>query len=137
MKLTKQTLIAITIIMLFILSACSNIEYTQNINVDGAIKLINTNKENENFVILDVRTPQEYAQGHIKDSILIDFYSPTFKEELSKLDKDKTYLIYCRSGSRSRVTLGLMNQLEFHKVYNLENGFNSWKSKNKPIETNK
>lgn len=78
-------------------------------------------KKNE-AVLLDVRTPGEFAQGHYVGAQNLDFYSPNFKSELSKLPKDTTYFIYCRSGNRSGQTLQLMKQLGFKKVYNLQGG---------------
>mgnify|MGYP001152136798 CR=1 FL=1 len=56
----------------------------------------------KNFVIIDVRTPEEYVNGHIENAINLDYYSITFEDGLNKLNKNKTYLIYCRSGRRSR-----------------------------------
>ena len=67
-----------------------------------AYSLIQKNKANPNFVILDVRTPQEFASGHIEGAINLDYNVPTFKNDLNGLDKTKIYLIYCRTSRRSR-----------------------------------
>jgi 3-mercaptopyruvate sulfurtransferase SseA len=56
------------------------------------------NQNDPDFVIIDCRTPEEYAGGHIEDSVNIDYRSDAFGDELEKLDRDRTYLIYCRSG---------------------------------------
>lgn len=77
-------------------------------------------------VILDVRTLQEFQAGHIKNSIMLDFYKPDFTQKLSKLNKTKTYLIYCRSGNRTGQTLKIMKKLGFTSVYNLKYGINDW-----------
>ena len=83
-------------------------------------------KNDEKNVILDVRTLGEFEAGHIKNAIMLDIYSPSFRKNLSKLNKNKTYFIYCRSGSRSGDALKIMKKLGFTKVYNLKYGINDW-----------
>lgn len=98
-----------------------------------AYALIQNNKENNAFVIIDVRTPEEYQNGFIKDAINLDFYSETFRDELDKLDKDKTYLIYCRSGRRSGLTIDVMKEIGFREAYNLVGGLVQWEAEGLPI----
>lgn len=88
------------------------------------------NKDNQEYIILDVRTPEEYNTDKIEDSININFYDPNFKEQLNQLDKNKKYLIYCRSGSRSSKTLSLMKELKFVTVYDLDGGIIAWNDAN-------
>lgn len=83
-------------------------------------------QELEDAVILDVRTLDEYNQVRIPNSILIDIYKPDFLTQIEKLDKSKTYFIYCRSGSRSYNAAVNMQKMGFEKVYNLENGIIDW-----------
>lgn len=106
----------------------------QTISVAESNILINENKTNPDFVVLDVRTPGEYVQGHLKQSKLMNFRGENFEEELGKLDKSKTYLIYCRSGGRSGMALKLMEKLEFESVYNMGGGFNDWSRAEFPFE---
>ena len=87
----------------------------------------------ENFVIIDVRTPEEYANGHIENAINLDYYSKTFKDELNKLDKNKAYLIYCRSGRRTGTVLDIMKGLGFTEVYNMLGAITQWEAKGLPI----
>lgn len=84
-------------------------------------------------VILDVRTPEEYAEAHLEGSVLIDFYSPTFESELDELDKDVPYLVYCRSGNRSESAVQMMKDLGFTEVYEIEGGILSWASAGYPL----
>jgi len=63
--------------------------------------LIQTNRTNPHLVILDVRTPREFSQGHLENAINIDFYAETFRQDINQLDREKAYLIYCRRGVRS------------------------------------
>ncbi len=77
-------------------------------------------------VLLDVRTPEETALGKIEGATELDFFSPDFEAEIDKLDKNKTYLIYCRSGKRSGKTCALMAQKGFKHLFNLAGGYNAW-----------
>ena len=82
----------------------------------------------ENAVILDVRTPEEFETSRIPNSKNIDFYNPqNFMQEIEKLDKDNSYYVYCRTGVRSANSCQLMNELGFDKVYNLLGGIVEWK----------
>ncbi|MEI8003331.1 MAG: rhodanese-like domain-containing protein, partial [Methanothrix sp.] len=67
-----------------------------------------TSTDSKCLVILDVRTPQEYGSGHLNGSINLDFKSPSFTDQIARLDRDKAYLIYCRTGVRSARALLLM-----------------------------
>jgi len=104
----------------------------ENISPQEAFDLIQENKDNPDFVILDVRTPEEFAEEHIANALNIDFNSENFRDELDKLDKDKTYLIYCRSGNRSGKALEIMKELDFREVYNMSGGIIEWKTEGLP-----
>lgn len=81
----------------------------------------------ENAVILDVRTEDEFEDGYIANAINIDIYEGQgFISELQKLDKSKSYYVYCRSGNRSGQACAIMNQLGFENTYNLEGGILDW-----------
>lgn len=105
----------------------------QNITPEEAYLLIQKNISNKNFVILDVRTPEEFTSEHIENAINIDYYSATFKNDLDQLDKNSTYLIYCRSGNRSGNALNVMKDLDFREVYNMLGGIVKWKAEKFPV----
>lgn len=84
-------------------------------------------------VILDVRTPGEFAEGYIEGAQLIDFQSGNFENEIASLDKDVTYAVYCRSGNRSGQAVRLMHDAGFHTVYNLEGGVIDWANQGMPL----
>ena len=143
---SKFLLLFLILAVVVSLSACTtlnnNYNYNDNIvqnsfikdvDVLTAKKIIDENKNNNDFVILDVRTPEEFNSGRIENSENINFYSSDFKEQLSKLDKNKVYLVYCRSGSRSAKAVKIMEELGFKKVYNVEGGIISWKKNNLPL----
>jgi len=77
--------------------------------------------------VLDVRTAKEVAEGKIKGSINIDYFSPKFIENASKLDKNKPVLIYCAAGGRSLSAAKDLKKAGFKKVYDLQNGYYGWK----------
>ena len=97
-----------------------------------AHELIQTHRTNANFVILDVRTPGEFSEGHLANAINIDFYADTFRQEMNQLERGKTYLIYCRRGVRSDRTLRMMQEMGFRRVYNLLGGTTRWQQEGFP-----
>ncbi len=78
--------------------------------------------------LIDVRTPNEYASGHIKGSKNINFYDGNFIEEMSKLNKDREVYIYCRSGGRSGKAASKLKAVGFTKIYDLQGGMKNWNS---------
>ncbi|MDY6912695.1 MAG: rhodanese-like domain-containing protein [Chloroflexota bacterium] len=104
----------------------------ENIAVGEAATLIEENRENSDFVILDVRTPEEFAAGHLEGAINIDFYGEAFKDHLNSLDKDKSYLIYCRTARRTGEALKIMETLDFAAVYNMLGGIVQWEAEGLP-----
>lgn len=77
-------------------------------------------------VLLDVRTPEEVAEGSIPSHINIDYYADDFEDKIKALDRDKTYLIYCRSGARSADACNDMEKWGFKYLYNLKGGFQAY-----------
>ena len=102
----------------------------KNVGVEEFDKL---RKEKE-VVVLDVRTPEEVAKARIPGSVVIDFNSDNFDQEVAKLDKSKTYLVHCAAGGRSARACKKMEKLKFVKLYNLEGGMGAWEKAGKPVE---
>jgi rhodanese-related sulfurtransferase len=84
--------------------------------------------------IIDVRTPEEVAEGHLTDATTVNFLSPDFTSQVAGLNKKGTYLLYCRSGSRTRKAADAMQKMGFKHVYMLEGGINAWKEAGKAVE---
>jgi len=105
-----------------------------DIKTESAEKMISANMSNSDFVILDVRTPEEFAEGFIAGAENIDIKSQDFNEKLDKLDKNKTYLVYCKRGGRSSKASEVMKSKGFGKVYNMLGGFMKWKEENRKVE---
>lgn len=87
------------------------------------------------LVVLDVRTPDEYAGGRLPDAQLLDFYRSDFADRLAELPKDVPYLLYCRSGNRSGQTRALMEQMGFTNVADVDGGIASWLDAGHPYVT--
>ena len=73
-------------------------------------------------ILLDIRTPQEFAAGHIPGAVLLDFHHPAFRFELANLDRSAPYFIYCRTGNRTRQAMRLFRELGFASVVGLDKG---------------
>jgi len=98
-----------------------------NISVIEAKRLIQENQSNQEFVILDVRTPAEFTENKIDPkAINLDVDSPDFESEINKLDKSKNYLVYCRTGRRSAIASQKMVDNGFTKIQNMEGGTVEW-----------
>ncbi len=94
-------------------------------NINAAV-FENEMKNNPDAVVLDVRSKWEYDSGHIPGAIHLDFFSPMLEAELNRLDKDKKYLVYCRSGARSYTACHVMEGLGFKKLANMMGGLFAW-----------
>lgn len=114
----------------FILSSCNsqvNSDKHEYVNEDAIISLI----ENEKIEAIDVRTPGEVDAGYVKGTeYFFDINNANFKSNIDKLDKNKPYILICRSGARSSSAAKYMIAQGFTKVYELKGGLNSWKKFN-------
>lgn len=86
------------------------------------------------LVVLDIRTPEEFAGPRLADAVNIDFYASDFAEQLDVLDKSATYVVYCRSGNRSSSAIPTMRDLGFEVVYEVDGGIVEWANAGLPLE---
>jgi len=124
--------LAVVAISSILLTGCSS-ESGSAVNL-GVAEFQAKTQEAE-VVILDVRTKGEFNEGHIANSINIDFESDTFLNEILKLDKSKTYAVYCRSGNRSGQAVAKMTNEQFISLYNLNGGVIDWAGAGYPLVT--
>ena len=120
MRYTKNLIILFLLLLIPVIAV--NSQENQSVNkIDSveAHKLITDNEINPDFVILDVRTPEEFNSGHIQNAINIDYKSSNFKDEVNKLDKNKIYAVYCHSGRRAAASADIMEELGFKNIYNI------------------
>lgn len=80
------------------------------------------------FQLVDVRTPKEFAAGSIEGAINIDFYADDFEAQLEQLDKTRPLVVYCKRGGRSNKTATRCKEMGFEKVYDIEGGYDKWKT---------
>jgi len=127
-----KKLITVLLVSVFALSAC-----------DGSSETVTSLSVNEfaqkiadpSITLLDVRTPAEFASGHIVGAINIDFESGEFKQDIQALDKTKTYAVYCRSGNRSGQATSIMAKDGFGSIFNLDGGVIDWAALGQPLVT--
>jgi len=123
-------LAAVACVFLFrpsVLGAQETVEGYPNLSPHEARETIRKRSGDPLFVLLDVRTPKEFAEGRIEGAVMIDYLSPGFRNEIAKLDREKTYLVYCRTGNRTKGALMVMRELGFQSVLHLASGITKWK----------
>lgn len=108
-------------------------QIVKEISVAEAYAMIQENIGKVDFVILDVRTPSEFAAGHLAGAVLIDFNAGSFRTEVDKLDKNKRYLVYCRTSNRSGQAVAVMKELGFKEVYDMDGGVVAWEAAGYPV----
>lgn len=91
-------------------------------------------EEQSDVVVLDVRTPAEFAEARIAGAINVDYYAADFRDQVDELDKDATYVLYCRSGNRSEDANRIMRDLGFAEVYEVDGGIVAWNGAGLPVE---
>lgn len=100
-----------------------------NVNVYEFFDLM----KSDQYKVIDVRTPAEYKEARIADCPMIDFNSPDFANQIALLDKEQSYLVYCRSGNRSMRAIQVMSQLGFKKLVNMDGGILAWSQNGLPL----
>jgi rhodanese-related sulfurtransferase len=102
-------------------------KYTETIDVNQADSIIAANRE---IILVDVRTPEEYNEGSIPKALNIDVENDSFNINIANLDTLNTYLIFCRSGSRSLLAIEQLEASGFRYLYNMDGGYLEWSEKN-------
>lgn len=126
--LTMKHLLSLLALLSFTLSACA--DEVKHVESKAAAEIIAKGE----VIVLDVRTADEFAEGHIKGAKNIDFLDSKFKAEAAKLDKTKTYLVHCQAGGRSTKSLESLKELGIKNLIHLDDGFGGWKEKGLPVE---
>lgn len=136
MNNTIMNKIAFSIVMVIALFSCQT-----NTAQDGSIAetvsttdFINLMEAKTNLQLLDVRTPGEFNNGHIKNAENIDINDRKFEVEAASLDKSKPTFVYCKSGGRSANAMATLANMGFTEIYNLKGGIMAWEAANQPTE---
>lgn len=82
--------------------------------------------KSQSGTILDVRTPEEWTEGTLKDAVKMNYHDDNFAEQVEKLDKNAPVFVYCKKGGRSSSAADILKEKGFTKVYNLDGGITSW-----------
>ena len=129
----KNILSAFGLIFLLAITSCKGQlnPGIQNISAEEMQTLLKM----DDVQLVDVRTPEEYQMGQIANAQNINYFSPTFDEDLKKLDKNKPIIVYCKSGQRSSKCSVKLLEAGFVKIYNLEGGITQWQHQGLEIKT--
>ena len=130
------TLAALSMAAVLILGACGGSTATDTQLTLTSVEDVQSIVEAppEGLVVLDIRTPEEFAAGHLAGAINIDYYAADFEQQLGELDHDVPYVMYCNSGNRSSNALPVMDSIGFEEVYELDGGIQAWFGAGLPIE---
>ncbi len=129
----KKLSIILGLVFTIVLSSCEKED-------KGDIQVITSEEmqtllELEDVQFIDVRSEDEYKKGYIEGSQNIDFNSPTFDEDINKLDKTKPVILYCRSGGRSADCAKKLKDAGFVKIYDLKGGITQWQFQGFKVQT--
>jgi len=124
------TILSVAFILVSLSASCQS---KNDLEIDEFIKKI----ASERYVLVDVRTVEEFKEGYIEGAVNIDYFSTNFSSEISKLGFETSILVYCRSGNRSGKSMKMMYDLGFVEVKHLSCGISGWKAENHKIITNK
>lgn len=127
---------AIIILILFF-TGCSNSQpnqkeaeiFLKNINATEFKKLVDAG----NGITLDVRAPEEIADGYINNASIVNYYDEDFEKKINLIPKDKEIYIYCKSGGRSSEAAEILQKNGFNRIYQLENGIIEWEEMGYPL----
>lgn len=123
----------VTLLLLGLLTGCGSATTITEVDAETAKEIADQRRGQPDFIILDIRTPKEFRTGHIKGAINVDYNKPNFQDNLNKLDKNTTYLLYCRSGGRTGRSLSVFRKLLFKDIIHLTHGIRSWKEHALPL----
>lgn len=132
----KTLLYSITFFSLTGIFSCqTQTNSSQNNTIHQTISVDEFDKKlaDKNIQLIDVRTPDEYKQGHLKNALNYNINSSEFENQLSGLDKSKPIMVYCLSGGRSASAAEVMSEKGFREVYNMQGGIMKWMAAGKPL----
>jgi rhodanese-related sulfurtransferase len=129
--------VLISAVLIAVVASCG-LQSTTDIPINNVD--VNTTRDlvtqDETVIVLDVRTPEEYAIGHIVGALNINIAEADFSKRISKLDRDKTYIIHCSANvknGRSAKSLEIMSSFGFDKLLNMEGGIIAWEQSGYPL----
>ncbi len=130
-------LLAMTLAVALVAVACSDsasepeAPFLQLIDPEAASEVLSDGPED--MVLLDIRTPEEFAQARLAGAVNIDYYAADFGRKLGELDPETTYVVYCRTGRRSASAVQIMQDLGFQRIYEIDGGIARWYETGLPL----
>jgi phage shock protein E len=134
MKTINSKILLLTFVLISFI-ACGQKENSKSNDTNAAhasISLISPadlNSVNKDIQLIDVRTPQEFASGHLENAVNLDYFDSDFDAQFKNLDKNKPVYLYCKSGRRSANAAEKLEDMGFVKIYDLEGGTLNWQAK--------
>ena len=129
--------LALLLVLILGLTACSSAssDTSTSSSTGGTLSATEFQEltQQPGVVVLDVRTPAEFAQGHLENAINMDVESGDFGSQIATLDSGATYAVYCRSANRSKVAMDQMKAAGFTNVQDLDGGIVAWQSQGLPV----
>jgi rhodanese-related sulfurtransferase len=125
-----KTKVLVTLIAVFSTITFAQGQQIKQITSKEAANML---KSDKNLVVLDVRTPEEFKDGHIKGAINIDIRQPDAFVKIDKLNRNSRYIVHCRTNHRSQVAVDHMMKNGFKTIIQIMDGFNGWSQNNLPI----
>lgn len=132
-----SNLASILVLLVFVVACNSEPVQTQGISINAQTAK-NLISEDNDVIVLDVRTPKEFSKGHIASAVNISVYDPEFAQYVSRLDPSKTYIVHCAvnpRGGRGDKSINIMAELGFTNLLSLSGGINSWKRAGFPVNS--
>ena len=126
----KNIFLSLSVLLIM---ACSCVKQQEGVNLVDSNKFEEQMKESTSQII-DVRTTEEFSDGHIVNAVNMDVTSDDFEAKIASLDKEKPVMVYCKSGGRSAKAAAILRDNGFKQVYDLDGGMIGWNAASKPIE---
>ena len=133
MKWTMRTVWSVFLALTLAAATLAAGPAVTDVTVAQAGKLTQERSGKPDFMILDVRTPGEFADGHLVGAVNIDVQAPDFEMRVKLLDRARTYLVYCRTGNRSRRAVQAMERLGFRSILHMTQGIVGWQEQKLPV----
>lgn len=130
----KTTLKLIILLFVAVLGISCNTKSQSQIDSISVITPTEFKEKSVNNTIIDVRTPQEFSEGHIEGAVNINYFDKTFLDQIAKYEKNEPLFIYCKSGNRSGQASKKMADLGFKQIYDLEGGILNWVKNNNEVK---
>jgi rhodanese-related sulfurtransferase len=133
---TARAVLAAVAVLALVTAACGGDSATveqviETVSPERASEIID---EGDGVVVLDIRTPEEFAQARLAEAVNIDFYADDFEDRLGELDRGTDYVLYCRTGNRTSAAREIMRELGFESVHEVDGGIVNWYETGLPIE---